>query len=77
MRDHVAPEHTYRLPANNVPHTVHVFAHGPHILALAKDAGEAAIWTTLAASWMTEQRRRAGLEDGDCAGPDTLTPAAI
>ena len=60
---YVPPEHTYRLAAalaaNNVPHTVLVFAHGAHSLGLAEDAGETALWTTLAASWMTEQRRRA------------------
>ncbi len=65
---YVPPEHTYRLAAalaaNNVPHTVHVFAHGPHSLGLAEDAGEAALWTTLAASWMTEQRRGAVVKDG-------------
>jgi hypothetical protein len=59
----VPPEHTYRLAAalaaNEVPHTVHVFAHGPHSLGLAEDAGDAAMWTTLAASWLTEQTSRA------------------
>jgi hypothetical protein len=35
--------------------TVHVFAHGPHDLGLAQDAGEAAIWTTLADAWIHEQ----------------------
>jgi len=34
---------------------VHVFAHGPHGLGLAQGAGEAAIWTTLAAAWIREQ----------------------
>ena len=56
---YVPPEHTYRLAAalaaNDVPHTVHVFAHGPHSLGLARDAGDAAIWTTLAAAWIAEQ----------------------
>jgi acetyl esterase/lipase len=56
---HVPPEHTYRLAAalaaKGVPHAVHVFAHGPHSLGLAEDAGEAALWTTLAASWISEQ----------------------
>jgi len=56
---YVPPEHTYRLArslaANGVPHTVHVFAHGPHSLGLAQDGGDAAIWTTLAASWMADQ----------------------
>ena len=50
------PEHTYRLAAalaaSHVPHTVHMFAHGPHGLGLAQDAGEAAIWTTLANAWI-------------------------
>jgi acetyl esterase/lipase len=56
---YVPPEHTYRLAAalaaNNVPHTAHVFAHGPHSLGLAEGAGDAAMWTTLAASWIAEQ----------------------
>jgi acetyl esterase/lipase len=56
---YVPPEHTYRLAAalaaNGVPHAVHVFAHGPHSLGLAEDAGEAALWTTLAALWISEQ----------------------
>jgi acetyl esterase/lipase len=56
---YVPPEHTYRLAsalaASQVPHEVHVFAHGPHSLGLAKDAGEAAIWTTLASTWIHEQ----------------------
>jgi acetyl esterase/lipase len=65
---YVPPEHTYRLAASlaahRVPHTVHVFAHGPHSLGLAHGAGDAAAWTTLAASWIAEQReRRAGVRD--------------
>lgn len=56
---YVPPEHTYRLAAplaaHRVPHTVHVFAHGPHSLGLAQDSGDAAAWTTLAASWINEQ----------------------
>jgi acetyl esterase/lipase len=56
---YVPPEHTYRLAAalaaKEVPHTVHVFAHGPHSLGLAQDAGDTAMWTPLAASWMSEQ----------------------
>src|SRR6202035_2058233 len=56
---YVLPEHTYRLAsalaASGVPHEVHVFAHGPPSLGLAKDAGEAAIWTTLASAWIREQ----------------------
>jgi acetyl esterase/lipase len=56
---YVPPEHTYRLArslaAHGVPHTVHVFAHGPHSLGLAQGSRDAAAWTTLAASWMAEQ----------------------
>jgi dienelactone hydrolase len=56
---YVLPEHTYRfasaLAASRVPHAVHVFAHGPHSLGLAQDAGDAAIWTTLANAWIHEQ----------------------
>jgi acetyl esterase/lipase len=56
---YVPPEHTYRfasaLAASQVPHAVHVFAHGPHSLGLAQDAGEAAVWTTLASAWICEQ----------------------
>ena len=56
---YVPPEHTYRLAvslaARRIPHTVHVFAHGPHSLGLARDAADAAIWTTLAAAWIGEQ----------------------
>ena len=56
---YVTPEHTYRLAASlaahRVSHTVHVFAHGPHSLGLARSSGDAAAWTTLAASWITEQ----------------------
>jgi acetyl esterase/lipase len=55
---YVPPEHTYRLArslaANGVPHTVHVFAHGPHSLGLAQDCGDTAAWTTLAATWIAE-----------------------
>jgi acetyl esterase/lipase len=58
---YVPPEHTYRLAralaANEVPHTVHVFARGPHSLGLARGAGDAAIWTTLADAWIREQRQ--------------------
>jgi len=68
--DYVPPEHTYRLAASlaahSVPHAVHVFAHGPHSLGLAQGKGDAAAWTTLAASWIAEQQRRAG--DRDHAG---------
>ncbi|MEV0406662.1 prolyl oligopeptidase family serine peptidase [Actinoallomurus sp. NPDC050550] len=55
---YVPPEHSYRfasaLAANGIPHAFHVFAHGPHSLGLAEGAGDAAIWTTLAASWIRE-----------------------
>jgi acetyl esterase/lipase len=56
---YVPPEHTYRLAASlaahRVRHAVHVFAHGPHSLGLARGNGDAAAWTTLAASWISEQ----------------------
>ncbi|HEX6402151.1 MAG TPA: prolyl oligopeptidase family serine peptidase [Pseudonocardiaceae bacterium] len=56
---YVPPEHSYRLAAalaaNNVAHAVHVFTHGPHSLGLARGAGDAAIWTTLAEPWIHEQ----------------------
>jgi acetyl esterase/lipase len=62
---YVPPEHTYRLAASlaahDVPHAVHVFAHGPHSLGLAGGSGDTEAWTTLAASWIAEQaeqRRR-------------------
>ena len=61
---YVPPEHTYlfasALAASHVPHAVHVFAHGPHSLGLARDAGEAAIWTTLANAWIHEQASPTG-----------------
>ena len=54
---------TYRLArvlaANQIPHTVHVFAHGPHSLGLTKGSGEPERWTAFAASWMTEQTNHA------------------
>jgi acetyl esterase/lipase len=54
----VPPEHSYRLgaalAAHQVPHTVHVFAHGPHSLGLAEGAGAAASWTAMAASWLRD-----------------------
>jgi acetyl esterase/lipase len=57
--NYVPPEHTYRLAralaANEVAHTVHVFAHGPHSLGLARGAGVVEIWSTLAASWIAER----------------------
>jgi acetyl esterase/lipase len=43
------------LAAHGVPHAVHVFAHGPHGLGLARRAGDAASWTTLAGRWIHEQ----------------------
>ena len=59
---YVPPEHTYRLAsslaAHGVAHTTHVFAHGPHSLGLARNARDAAAWTTLAAPWITEQSDR-------------------
>ena len=55
---YVPPEHTYRLAAalaaNDVPHAVHVFAHGPHSLGLARGADDVSAWTALAASWIAE-----------------------
>ena len=56
---YVPPEHAYRLAAalaaSGVPHAVHVFAHGPHGLGLAREAGQTATWTTLASAWIHEQ----------------------
>ena len=57
---YVPPEHTYRLAAHGVPHTAHVFAHGPHSLGLARGSGDAAAWTTLAAAWIAEQSQTRG-----------------
>lgn len=55
---YVPPEHTYRLAAslarNDVPHAVHVFAHGPHSLGLAAGAREAERWTGMAWRWLGE-----------------------
>jgi hypothetical protein len=34
---------------------VHVFAHGPHSLGLARGTGDAAVWTTLADAWIRDQ----------------------
>ena len=65
---YVPPEHTYRLAsalaASQVPHAVHVFAHGPHSLGLAEGAGQAAIWTTLAHAWINEQASPLGQTAG-------------
>jgi acetyl esterase/lipase len=62
---YVPPEHTYRLAtslaAHDVPHTVHVFAHGPHSLGLAHGAGDAATWTAFAAPWIAEHSKRVRL----------------
>ncbi|MFE2070901.1 alpha/beta hydrolase [Streptomyces sp. NPDC059467] len=56
---YVLPEHTYRLAtalaAHDVPHTTHVYPHGPHSLGLARGAGEAATWTRSAADWIAER----------------------
>ena len=56
---YVPPEHTYRLAlvlsANQIPHTVHVFPHGPHSLGLAQGSGEPETWTAFAAPWIAEQ----------------------
>ena len=56
---YVPAEHSYRLAralaAQQVPHTAHVFAHGPHSLGLARGAGDAEIWTTLADAWIRSQ----------------------
>jgi acetyl esterase/lipase len=56
---YVPVEHAYRLSgslaAHRVPHTTHVFAHGPHSLGLASGSGDAEAWTSLAASWIAEQ----------------------
>jgi len=55
---YVPPEHTYvlaaSLAAHHVPHAVHVFAHGPHSLGLARGSGDAAAWTTLAAAFLAD-----------------------
>ena len=61
---YVPPEHTYRfaaaLAASRVPHAVHVFAHGPHGLGLARGAGQTATWTTLAEAWIRERAASPG-----------------
>lgn len=58
---YVPAEHTYRLAEalsiNRIPHTVHVYAHGPHSLGLATGSGEPETWTGFAASWLAEQVR--------------------
>jgi acetyl esterase/lipase len=56
---YVPTEHAYRLAralaANRIPHTVHVYPHGPHSLGLATGSGEPETWTAFAASWIAEQ----------------------
>ncbi|MET8627598.1 prolyl oligopeptidase family serine peptidase [Kitasatospora sp. NPDC004669] len=58
---YVPPEQTYRLAAapatHEVPHTVHVFPHGPHSPGLAQGNGGAAAWTAFAKVWSAEQVR--------------------
>lgn len=50
--------HTYRLAAalneHQIPHTVHVFPHGPHLLGLADGIPDVEKWTDFAARWITE-----------------------
>jgi hypothetical protein len=41
-----------------------VFAHGPHSLGLAQGSGDAAGWTTLAASWLADQTTAGRLSPG-------------
>jgi Lyase len=65
MHGHHSPEHAYRfaseLAVSHVPHALHAFARGPHSLGQARDAGEAAIRTTLANAWIREQGVTAGV----------------
>jgi acetyl esterase/lipase len=65
---YVPPEHTYRLArvlsANHIPHTVHVFAHGPHSLGLAEGSGDPETWTAFSAAWIAEQGNQ-----GELRGP--------
>ena len=55
---YVPPEHTYplglALARNAVPHTVHVFPHGPYSLGLARGAGDAEEWTGIALRWIRD-----------------------
>jgi acetyl esterase/lipase len=55
---YVHPEHTYllsmSLARHSIPHTAHVFPHGPHSLALAAGAGAAAEWPSMALRWLPE-----------------------
>jgi acetyl esterase/lipase len=56
---YVPPGHTYLLASSlavhEIPHAVHVFAHGPHGLGLAEGIPETETWTMLAEAWITEQ----------------------
>ena len=56
---YVPPEHTYllalSLARNTIPHTVHVFPHGPHSLGLAEGVDGAQDWTDMAVQWLREQ----------------------
>lgn len=64
---YVPVSETYRLASAlaeaRVPHTAHVFARGPHSLALATGAGEAAQWTALAEAWLQAIARRQAMMD--------------
>jgi acetyl esterase/lipase len=55
---YVPPEHSYLLATSlarsGVPHTAHVFPHGPHSLGLARGAGEAETWTGMAWRWLRD-----------------------
>ncbi len=59
---YVPVEHSYRLAASlaahDVRHALHVFSQGPHSLGLARDAGEASVWTELAAGWLNDRLDR-------------------
>lgn len=50
--------HTYRLATalnrQAVPHTVHVFPHGPHLLALGEGVPDVELWTSLAERWILQ-----------------------
>lgn len=54
--EYVSVSETYllatALSGADVPHTVHVFAHGPHSLGLARHSGEAEQWTGLVERWL-------------------------
>ena len=55
---YVPAEHSYLLARSlnrqQIPHSVHVFPHGPHSLGLAEGAGEAEAWTSMALRWIRE-----------------------